>query len=174
MISNSLFLGAQPDLSVEERLGRLEDLESIRNLKSAYALHCDDNYDAEGFRKLFVDNSTWESNAFGEYHGIEEIATFIRELPSQIHWALHYMVNPIINLNEDRTKASGRWILIEFATMAAVESSTSSDPEAVIISCAYHDDFVKTADGWRFERVRAHFHNVSAWDQGWVKQQYRE
>ena len=174
MIDDELFLGARTGLPVEERLGHLEDLEAIRNLKSVYALYCDDNYDADGFRQLFVEDSVWESNAFGVYRGIEEIATFIRELPSQIHWALHYMVNPIITFNADRTEATGRWILIEFATMAAVESASSKDPEAVIITCGYHDDFVRTDEGWRFKHVRAQFHNVSAWEKGWVKQPFRE
>lgn len=173
MIDKSLFLGAQFNLSVEQRLGRLEDLESIRNLKSAYAFHCDNNYDADGFRELFVMDSAWESNAFGVYNGIEEITTFIRDLPSQIHWALHYMVNPMISFSADGNLATGRWILIEYATMAAVEQSPSKDPEAVVITCTYHDDFVRTPEGWRFKKVRAHFHNVSAWDKGWVKQPYR-
>ncbi len=173
MINPSMFEGARPDRPIEERIAHLEDLEAIRNLKSAYAFFCDDNYDADNFRKLFVADSHWESNAFGEYKGIEEIATFIRELPAQINWALHYMVNPMITFNADRTEASGRWILIEFATMSAVESSPNKDPEAVIISCSYHDDFVRTPEGWRFKRVRAHFHNVSGWKSGWVDQPFR-
>lgn len=173
MIDPSLYAGAQPQLSVEERLGRLEDTEAIRNLKNAYAYYCDNNYDSDGFRRLFVEDSHWESNAFGEYHGIEEITTFIRELPANIQWALHYMDNPLITFNDDRTTASGRWLLIEFATMAPLEQSESAASDAVIITAAYHDDFVKTTDGWRFTRVRAQFHNVSAWELGWVKQQFR-
>lgn len=173
MIDSALYAGAQTQLPIEERIGRLEDAEAIRNLKSAYAFYCDDNYDSDGFRRLFIEDSVWESNAFGVYHGIEEIATFIRELPSQIHWALHYMVNPMITFNADRTEASGRWILIEYATMAPVEGSSSPDPDAVVITCAYHDEFVKTADGWRFKKVNAHFHNVSNWESGWVKQPFR-
>jgi hypothetical protein len=173
MIDKSLFLGSQPNMPTEQRLGRLEDLESIRNLKSAYAFYCDDSYDADGFRDLFIKDSKWESNAFGVYNGIEEIATFIRELPSQIHFALHYMVNPLITFSADGNSASGRWILIEYATMAAVEQSPSKEPEAVVITCTYNDDFVRTPEGWRFKTVRANFHNVSAWDLGWVKQPFR-
>lgn len=173
MLDHSLFLGAQPNWSAEQRLGRLEDLESIRNLKSAYAFYCDNNYDAEGFQRLFLLDAKWESNVFGVYDGITQIASFIRELPSQIHFALHYMVNPLINFSPDGNSASGRWILIEYATMAAVEQSPSREPEAVVITCSYHDDFVRTSEGWRFKTVRAHFHNVSAWDLGWVKQPFR-
>lgn len=173
MIDSTLFRGANPEVALEERIGRLEDVEAIRSLKSAYAVYCDDNYDAEGFRTLFVDDASWESNAFGEYNGIEEVATFIRELPSQIHWALHYMMNPLITFNEDRTAASGRWILIELATMAPVGTSPDGEQEAVIITATYNDDFVKTSDGWRFRKVNAHFHNVSAWREGWVKQPFR-
>lgn len=173
MLDPALYAGAQPQQPIEERLGRLEDAEAIRNLKSAYAFYCDNNYDSDGFRRLFIEDSSWESNAFGVYNGIEELATFIRELPAQIHFALHYIVNPMITFNADRSEASGRWLLIEYATMAAVEQSPDNDPEAVVITCTYHDDLVKTPDGWRFKTVRAHFHNVSAWQLGWVKQPFR-
>jgi len=173
MIDTDLFRGGRSSSTAEDRLTRLEDLEAIRNLKSAYALYCDDNYDADKFRTLFVDEAEWESNAFGTYRGIEEVATFIRELPAQIHWALHYMVNPLITIAPDRSTAEGRWALIEYATMAPVESSPSGDPEAVVITCKYHDDFVRTPEGWRFRKVRAQFENVSSWQLGWVQQPFR-
>jgi hypothetical protein len=173
MIDNNLFAGAQSNLSIEQRLSHIEDTQAIINLKHAYAFYCDDGYDSDNFRTLFVEDSKWESNAFGVYNGIDEIAGFIRELPPTINWALHYMCNPLITFSADRNTAQGRWILIEFATMPAVGSEPGTDPEAVIITCAYNDEFVRTPDGWRFKKVNAQFQNVSAWELGWVKQPFR-
>jgi hypothetical protein len=165
------FSGRRTDEPLEERVGRLEDLEAIKNLKHQYARYCDSGYDANGFASLFVEDGIWDSNAFGVYRGRDEIFDFIAGLREEILWALHYMVNPIIDIADDGLSARGTWILLEPATMGGLDGSSERD--AVVITANYEDEFVKVDGEWRFKKVKAHFHQVSNLDQGWVKQPFR-
>jgi hypothetical protein len=162
--------GRRPTEPLEERIGRLEDIEAIKNLKHLYAHYCDKGYDADRFVTLFVEDSSWESNAFGVYHGRDEIHAFIAGIGGEILWALHYMVNPVIDVAEDGQTATGKWVLLEPATMTAAEGEVQ---DAVIITATYEDEFVKVDGEWRFKRVSAHFHQVSNLDRGWVRQPFR-
>jgi hypothetical protein len=157
---------------VEERIARLEDERAIIRLKHQYAKYCDEGYDADKFTTLFVEDSVWESNAFGVYHGRDEIHGFISTIGrDSIHWALHYMTNPIIEVADDGESARGTWLLLELATMAPVDGSGEKD--AVLITANYEDDFVRVDGEWRFKKVKAQFHQVSNLDQGWVRQPFR-
>lgn len=163
------FTGAKPGAPIEKRLARLEDVEAIKNLKHQYAHCCSDpGYDPDGFASLFVDDAVWESDAFGTYDGREAIHSFIANLREELLWALHYMVNPVIDVADDGLSARGMWVLLEPATM------TSSDgPDAVLMTGNYSDDFVKVGGEWKFKKVHVHFHQVSNLDQGWVRQPFR-
>jgi hypothetical protein len=161
--------GRRDNEPLEERIGRLEDIEAIKNLKHLYAHYCDKGYDADAMASLFVEDASWESNAFGVYHGAKEIHGFISEIGNEILWALHYMVNPVIDLADDGQTATGTWILLEPATMTA----DGDGRDAVVITAKYEDEFVKVGDEWRFKRVKAHFFQVSNLDQGWVRQPFR-
>lgn len=164
------FAGARTGEPLEARVARLEDVEAIRNLKHQYAQYCDRGYDADGFASLFVEDAVWESNAFGVYNGRDEIHGFIRGLQTEILWALHYMVNPVIEVSDDGSAAWGTWILLEPATMS---NRDANEPDAVVITANYEDEFVKVDGEWKFKRVKAHFHQVSNLEKGWVKQPFR-
>ena len=164
--------GRRTGEAIEERIARIEDVDAIIRLKHQYARYCDEGYDADGFASLFTEDGLWESNAFGVYHGRDEIHAFIQGLGKDtIHWALHYMTNPVIDLADDGESAQGTWLLLELATMAAVDGS--GDPDAVLITANYDDEFVRVDGEWRFKSVKAHFHQVSNLDQGWVRQPFR-
>src|SRR4051812_13358845 len=59
-------------MSVEERLQRLEDVNEIQRLKSAYTLACDDNYNPDAICALFTDDGLWSMNVFGHHQGKNE------------------------------------------------------------------------------------------------------
>ena len=50
---------------MERRLQALEDAEAIRNLKAAYAAHCDNRYDADAIAAQFTADAIWESPGLG-------------------------------------------------------------------------------------------------------------
>lgn len=169
---NRTFMGARTGQPLEQRISRLEDVEAIKNLKAQYALYCDNGYDADGLVSLFVDDAAWESNAFGTYHGKQEIHGFLTTLADEsIKWALHYMISPVVDVAEDGNSARGRWYLLELGTLVGLDNPSTRDP--VIMTANYDDEFVKVDGEWKFARVKVHFHQVSNLADGWVKQPFR-
>jgi uncharacterized protein (TIGR02246 family) len=165
------FSGARTGESLERRVSRLEDIEAIQRVKAAYAKFCDNGYDADGMADLFVDDATWESNAFGTYHGRDEIHRFVANIGHEILWATHFMICPNIDVAEDGMSATGEWYLLELATMPSTAGGDARD--SVVMTATYHDEFVKRDGEWRIRRVVADFQHVSNLDVGWARQQFR-
>jgi hypothetical protein len=157
---------------LEARIQRLEDIEAIRNVKMAYAKLCDEGYDADGIVGLFAQHKDveWVSDVFGTHVGRDGIHTWFENVNDEIQWAVHLMINPVVEVADDGQSAKGSFYLLELATMSAADGG---DPDAVIMTGKYADQFVKEDGEWRFERIEVNFEQVSNLDQGWVKQQFR-
>ena len=164
------FSGRQTGQPIEERLARLEDIEAIKNLKARYAYYCDHGYDADGMASLFVEDSLWTSNSFGTYQGRAAIHEFQSKISSEILWALHFMICPVVDVSDDGETATGTFYLIEFATMTR---PGGDEKDAVVMSAVYTDKFVRESGEWRFKEVSVEFHQVSDLAKGWVLQKFR-
>src|SRR4051812_23692141 len=158
---------------IEARIQRLEDIEAIRDLKMAYAKLCDEGYDADGIVGLFAENEdvSWESDVFGTYNGRDEIHRWFDNVDAEILWALHLMINPRVEVADNGQTATGSFYLLELATMTSLGGG---DPDAVIMTGKYADEFVKVDGEWKFKRIVVNFEQASNLDQGWVKQPFRE
>ena len=158
--------------SLEQRIGRLADVEMIRQLKLTYARLCDNGYDADGIVELFDPEAdvSWEGGSFGTYRGHEEIRGFFQNVSSEILWAVHLMLNPLVRVSADGSSAQGSWYLVELATMT---SADGGPPDAVIMTGLYDDRFVKRQGTWRFQRIKIDFNQISNWNRGWVEQRFR-
>jgi hypothetical protein len=157
--------------TLEARIQRLEDIEAINRLKMTYAKLCEEGYDADGIVGLFAeDDVSWVSDVFGTHIGRDGIHAWFADVDEEIRWALHLMINPVVEVADDGQTATGSFYLLELATMSAPEG----DPDAVIMTGKYKDDFVKVDGEWRFKRIEVNFEQVSNLDQGWVRQQFRQ
>ena len=47
-------------------------------------------------------DGVWESDKFGRFEGREAIRGLFRSLPETLHFAIHYILNPIIEVNRER------------------------------------------------------------------------
>jgi len=161
--------------TVEElvsRIGRLEDVRAIEQLKFKYAGYCDDSYDPEGIASLFTEDGRWVVDGEGgTMTGHEEIKAHFRALSEKITWAQHYMIAPKVELSEDGQSAVGRFYLLCLCTIERTDDPSEKD--AVILTLNYTDQFVKRNGTWYFQELLGSTHQVSNWDQGWVKQQFR-
>lgn len=157
---------------LEARIQRLEDIQAIHDLKMTYAKLCDEGYDADGIVGLFAEgiDVEWVSDVFGTHIGRDGIQTWFENVSGEILWALHLMINPVIDVAEDGQTATGRFYLLELATMTAPDGG---EPDAVVMTGKYADEFVKQDGVWRFRRISVDFEQVSNLDQGWVRQQFR-
>ena len=153
-------------MSLEEIAGRLralEDLEEIRRLKALYCAYCDDDYDAENIAGLFVEDAVWDGGSFGRYEGRDEIREFFVNAPKMLPFAVHMVVNPIIEVNGDA--ATGIWYLFQACTFAEGD-------RAVWGSARYDEEYVRVAGAWRFKNLKLTSHFWTPFDEGWVKTQF--
>ncbi len=145
------------DLTLEQRLRRVEDCEAIRALKAFYAHCADAKYTNDHRRKpqdeidvltrqqvaVFTDDGVWDGGPqFGLRRGREEIYRHLRA--TGWSFALHYFVSPAIELRGDAAHAS--WMLWQPCTL-------TEGNRAMLMSAVTEDDYVRTPEGWRMERM---------------------
>ncbi|WP_131735662.1 nuclear transport factor 2 family protein [Actinomadura roseirufa] len=155
------------------RVQRLEDIEQIRRLKYDYARACDLGADPDALIALFAPEGevTWRSNVFGEHRGHDAIHRWFGGVAGMMPWAAHFMDNAVIDVAAGGRAATGRWDLLEFATMVPLDGA--GDPEAVVMSGWYSDEFRKIGDRWYFSVIDIEMRQMSALDAGWVRQPNR-
>jgi hypothetical protein len=134
---------------LEERIARLEDQAAIIRLKARYARFCDDGYDAEGIAGLFVPDGVWDGGElFGRAEGTDGIRAFFAGASEYIPWALHFTLNPIIEVAPDARTATGSWYLWQ----PCVRQRRSGAVPAFLAG-TYADTYERADAGWRFRTV---------------------
>lgn len=144
---------------LERRVRVLEDVEAIKKLKARYCLYVDER-DEDGFASLFTEDAVWDGGSFGRYEGQEAIRRFFRAIPQMLPFALHYVMNPLIEMQGER--ATGRWYLLEPCTFA-------EGHQAVWGAARYEEEYVKVGGEWKIKEVKLFSVFWTPYDQGWVK-----
>jgi SnoaL-like domain len=153
---------------LESRIARLEAIEAIRVLKARYADVCDTGYDPMRMRPFFTEDAVWDGGLrFGRYEGVDAVCGFFAGISSEITWALHYMVAPIIDVAPDGHTATGSWYLLEPCTIA-----TDDGPRAMVITGRYADRYRLETDGWKFSEVKLDCQTISPLDEGWARKPF--
>ena len=156
---------------LERRVQRLEDIEEIRKLKALYSKYADDKYTNSHHRKsedeleklarlqagLFTEDAVWDAGEhFGVYRGREEIYRFVRK--GAWTFAMHYFVNPIIEVDGDNARAT--WMLWQ--------TSTLTDGNVPVYMSAIEDDeYVRTPEGWRMSHMKFTLKFMTRFDVPW-------
>ena len=129
-------------------MGVLEDVFEIEKLKARYADAVDGGWtstkahDPDAVVALFVPEGVWDSGDYGGGEGHDGIRAFMAGGEAIMPFAFHHITNPRIDVAGDR--ATGRWHALLAVT---VES------DAQLQAGIYDDVFVRTNEGWRFERL---------------------
>lgn len=152
---------SQEDL--ERRLKVLEDIEEIKVLKRRYCAYCDDNYDADALAELFTEDAIWDGGIRGKNEGREEIRHFFQVAPERLPFAVHMVLNPIIEVNGDTAK--GTWYLFQACTFA-------DGDQAVWGSARYDEDYVRVDGRWMFKHLKLTSNFWTPFEDGWVKTQF--
>ena len=137
----------EPDSSV----GRLAAEAAISRLKAQYARFCDDGYDSAGIASLFVADGVWDGgDLFGRADGVDAIRAHFAHASDRIPWALHFTLNPLIDVARDGRTATGSWYLWQPCLR---RRSSSPTPVQSYLTGTYADTYELTPDGWRFRHV---------------------
>jgi uncharacterized protein (TIGR02246 family) len=149
--------------TLEERMRALEDVEEIKQLKARYAAACDNNYDADAIAALFTEDAVWDGGSLGKAEGREKIRKFFRRAPEFFPFAIHNVMNPVIEVDGDR--ATAQWYLLQPATMAR-------ENQAVWLSAAYRDEYVRVGGRWMFKHLKVTANFLTPYEAGWAKQRF--
>ena len=145
------------------RLQVLEDIEAIKKLKTRYCAYCDNHYDADGIAALFTEDAVWDGGSFGKYKGREAIRTFFRGAPQLLTFAIHQVMNPIIEVQGEMAK--GQWYLFQPCTVA-------EGNQAVWLAARYEEEYVKVGGEWQFTHLKVVSSFMTPYEQGWVKKRF--
>ena len=158
----SIDLRAQLE-KLESRVRDLEAAEEIRNLKATYAAACDDNYNPDAIAELFVEDAVWESDGLGKFEGREAIREFFRGISSYFTFALHYGLNPKIEVAGDTARA--RWYLFMPCTV--------SDGGRALWRAGIDDEEYVRVDGqWMFKHKKSTTIFNTPFEEGWAKTRF--
>jgi hypothetical protein len=142
-------MDAMEQLTLEQRVDRLESIESIRRLKAIYCMYCDARYDADGICSLFTEDGVWDGGpSFGRYAGLVQIRKFFRGVSSDIVFAAHLVLNPIITVDGD--SAHGKWWL----HMPCTAVNDAGNLEGRWLLSKYDEKYVRIEGLWKFKELR--------------------
>lgn len=146
-------------LSIEQRLQQVEDIQEITRLKASYCKAADCGWDRAGrdattMASLFVEEGVWDAGNFGRADGREAIRALFSTNPYP--FGFHRISNPNIHVHGDT--ATGEWHMLC--------PSIVGDNQSIWIGGMYNDEFVRTAEGWKFKKVSVTVAFTSKNDQG--------
>ena len=136
-------------MSEQARLQELEDIQAITRLKARYVHAADGGWtdkpphDAEGVASLFVPDGVWDGGRFGRGEGHDGIRAYFQGAIETTPMVFHHTSSPDIQVDGDT--ATGSWHVVVPMIQAGVSS---------VLVGIYHDEFVRTAEGWKFKRLR--------------------
>ena len=156
--TNSDIIGKLEDL--ESRIRAVEDADAIRNLKARYAELCDDDYNPDGIAALFVDDAVWESGPLGRFEGKESIRDFFRGASEIFTFAIHYSLNPQIEVTGDTARA--RWYLFMPCTVG-------DGDQAMWRAGIDEEEYVRVDGHWMFKSKKSTGIFNTPFDSGWAK-----
>jgi ketosteroid isomerase-like protein len=148
---------------LERRISALEDIEAIKQLKYRYADACDRGYDADTLADLFTEDAIWDGGVFGRYDGQEAIRQYFQDISSDIVFAMHYMMNPIIEVDGDA--ARGAWYLFQTCTFA--EGNTP-----ILGAAKYAERYQRVHGTWKFRHLQLISIFWTPYEEGWVKRPF--
>ncbi len=148
---------------IDRRFRAIEDIEEIKRLKARYCSYCDDNYDADRIASLFTEDAIWDGGIRGTAEGRDEIRNFFMRASQRLPFAVHMVMNPIIEVDGDRAK--GIWYLFQACTYAEGD-------QAVWGSARYDEEYVRLEGEWKFRNLKLTSFFWTPFDRGWVRDRF--
>jgi ketosteroid isomerase-like protein len=148
---------------IAQRVQTLEDVEAIKKLKARYCAGADER-DEDKFVGCFTEDAVWDGGNFGHYEGKAAIREFFGTIPQVLSFAIHYVMNPRIEVNGDQ--ASGYWYLLEPCTML------EGGEQAVWGVAKYEEEYVRVDGEWKIRNLILAPECWTPFEKGWVNQQF--
>lgn len=127
---------------------RLEDRARIDELTTAYAYAVDDG-DWAAYEALFVPDAHIDYQSAGGIAGAPaEVTAWMRDSMALFTWSMHSLSTQRVVFTGPDTAAGSMHVMARHGlTWEGVD-------ELMDVSAVYHDEYVRTAHGWRFASRR--------------------
>lgn len=147
---------------LEKRMQRMEDIEALKSLKYEYGLICDDHYNPDRIVQLFTDDGIWDGGeAVGVHQGHDAIRQLFINIANMIEFAVHYFLQPVIEIEENGNTAVGRWHLWQ--------PSTLKGGSAVWLAGIEYDEYRKVKGKWLISKTKLDVLFMTPFEEGWQK-----
>ena len=139
-------------LAVHDLIDRM----ALRRLVDEYAI-ASDGFDNERYAALFTEDASFSATAggatepFTTANGRAEIAR-VPDANRVFEQTFHEMANHVVEIDGDR--ATG---VVYCLGRHMLPASAGGAQEVLVLPVRYHDEYVKTAAGWRFASRRIQF-----------------
>ena len=143
--------------SLQELSDRLE----IQDLQTAYS-HAIDTRDFDALDRVFTRDAFIDYTAFGgSAGGLEETKAFLRKALAMFGGFQHMVATSQVKLAGNRATAK----TICWNPMVLRAGSSRGEPHVFFCGLWYHDEYLRTLDGWRITRrveEKCFTHNMPA------------
>jgi hypothetical protein len=142
------------------RIERLEAESGIQALIARLARAFDHGPSRDGLLSVFAKDAVFQIDQYGVLTGAEAIADgVVSNSEAGFRWTLHFLVSPIITLNDDYKSGAVEFMLFEPAT--------AGSGQAYWIGGRYTADVVYAGEAWRFQRLELSAELISRYSEGW-------
>lgn len=133
---------------MEPELRWLVDRTEIRELTARYN-RCFDDGDADGFAATFTEDGVMEVTGAFATEGRSALAAMCRSVPYGI---VHVTTDAVVEVDGDRATQD---VTIMVLQRPKPDASPDERTSRIERSGRYHDELVRTTEGWRFSRRTA-------------------
>jgi uncharacterized protein (TIGR02246 family) len=126
----------------------LLDRTQIRELTARYN-RCFDDGDPEGFASTFTEDGVMEVDGAYETRGRPGLADMVRHTP---YGVVHVTVDATVEVDGDRAVQDVKLLVL---SRPAPDAPPERRQTVLTNSGRYHDELVRTSEGWRFARRTA-------------------
>ena len=143
------------EMTLEQRIQRLEDIEAIKNIQASYGHYCDKGWNDKSMNcknvaLLFTEDATVEMpNIYVSMKGRAEITQLYEALDAATTFFMHSFSNPIIDVDGDKAKA--KWLLL---------LGGKTDNKTTLTYGSYENEYVRTTQGWLISKILLHTANI--------------
>ncbi len=145
---------------LEARIARIEDIETIRQLKATYCDICDDGHDPDRITGIFAEDGVWEIDGVGRAQGHAELRALFARFRDEVSFSQHQVMNPIIEIEGDR--ARGTWYF--FAPFTFTEND-----QARWLAARYEDEYVRLGGSWKIQHLVGHVRMATDFETSWTQ-----
>lgn len=150
---------------LEARIGVLEDIEAIRQLKATYCYLCDgldDERNVTELLSIFTDDARLDFGLTPSvYEGPASLSEFFRSVvPGAVSFCMHMVHNPIITVDGDQ--ATGTWYY-------EVPATDTTSGTAQWMAGTYHEGYRREDGRWKIASIVTRWNYISPYQDGWAK-----